>query len=73
MANSLTRSVGATLGPIVLETLIKHYFERLRKEVPDGKYTTQLRKDELLYDQAFTVTKVSIYSAVQIGLLLTYF
>jgi hypothetical protein len=58
MVNSLTRKVGATLGPIVLETLVKHYFERLRKEIPDGKNTTQLRKDELLYDQAFNVAKV---------------
>jgi hypothetical protein len=58
MVNTLTRQVGATFGPIVLETLVKHYFERLRKEVPDGKNTTRLRQDELLYDQAFNIVKV---------------
>ena len=59
MVNSLTRKVGATFAPIVLETLVKHYFERLRKEVPGGKNTTKLRQDELLYDQAFNIVKVS--------------
>jgi hypothetical protein len=58
MVNTLTRQVGATFGPIVLETLVKHYFERLRKEVPDGKNSTNLRQDELLYDQAFNIVKV---------------
>ena len=57
MVNTLTRQVGATFGPIVLETLVKHYFERLRKEV-HGKNTTRLRQDELLYDQAFNIVKV---------------
>lgn len=56
MVNALTSKVGVTLGPIVLETLVKHYFERLRR---GGKGTTQLRQDELLYDQAFNVVKVS--------------
>lgn len=60
MVNSLTRSLGATFGPIVLETLVKHYFERLRKEAPDGKNTTKLRQDELLYDQAFNLVKVCV-------------
>ncbi|KZP28521.1 alpha/beta-hydrolase [Athelia psychrophila] len=54
MVNALTSKVGVTLGPIVLETLVKHYFERLRR---GGKGTTQLRQDELLYDQAFNVVK----------------
>lgn len=58
MVNALTRNVGVSFGPIVLETLVKHYFERLKKESPVGKGLTQLRKDELLYDQAFNVVKV---------------
>jgi hypothetical protein len=57
MVNTLTRKVGVTFGPIILETLVKHYFERLRKETPE--HTTRLRKDELLYDQAFNIVKVS--------------
>jgi hypothetical protein len=59
MVNTLTRKVGASFGPIVLETLVKHYFERLKKEVPDRKQTTKLRRYELLYDQAFNIVKVS--------------
>ncbi|KAF7968620.1 hypothetical protein HWV62_30015 [Athelia sp. TMB] len=54
MVNALTSKVGATFGPIVLETLLKHYIERLRR---NGKGITQLRQDELLYDQAFNVVK----------------
>lgn len=62
MVNALTRKVGVTFGPIVLETLVKHYFERLRRDAP-GK--TQLRQDELLYDQAFNVVKVSAVLSVK--------
>lgn len=60
MVNALTRDVGISFGPIVLETLVKHYFERLKKDHSVGKGLTQLRKDELLYDQAFNVVKVRI-------------
>lgn len=60
MVNALTRDVGISFGPIVLETLVKHYFERLKKDHSVGKGLTQLRKDELLYDQAFNVVKVPI-------------
>jgi hypothetical protein len=59
MANALTGQVGVTLVPIVLDTLVKHYFNHLRKEASSGKNTTQLRQDELLYDQAFRIVKVS--------------
>jgi hypothetical protein len=58
MVNSLAAKVGASFGPIILETLVKHYFERLKKEFPKEK--AQLRQDELLYDQAFNVVKVTI-------------
>jgi ABC-type microcin C transport system permease subunit YejB len=59
IANTLTRKVGATFVPIVLETLVKHYFDRLRKELSVTKVTKSLRQDELLYDQAFALVKVS--------------
>ena len=60
MVNTLTRNVGISFGPIILETLVKHYFERLKGEHHVGKGLTQLRKDELLYDEAFNVIKVPI-------------
>ncbi|KAH7928695.1 alpha/beta-hydrolase [Leucogyrophana mollusca] len=60
MPNSLTRKAGLRLGPIVLETLVKHYFDRIKKDnVRDGKIAAQLRQDELLYDEAFNIVKVS--------------
>lgn len=72
--NGLTGSAGLKLAPLVLETLLKHYFERLiAQKIPttvsdgiaeDGKQSghtpsDNLRREELLYDQAFTIVKVS--------------
>lgn len=58
MPNSLFRQAGLKIGPIVLETLIKHYFDRILKDgAPNG---TKLRSEELLYDEAFTIVKVSV-------------
>ncbi|KAL0955799.1 hypothetical protein HGRIS_002008 [Hohenbuehelia grisea] len=54
--NTLTTQAGFKIGPIVFETLIKHYFDRVKKDVEDGK-TTRLRQEEFLYDQAFNVIK----------------
>jgi len=75
--NGLTSSAGLKLGPLVLETLVKHYFERLKvaQKIPattssDGvaqdekqggsALNNNLRQEELLYDQAFTIVKVSL-------------
>lgn len=57
MVNTLTGNIGLKAGPIVLETLAKHYLERLRKEGP-RQDTVQLRQDELLYDEAFNIIRV---------------
>ncbi len=59
MVTSLTRDAGVKIGPLLLETLVKHYFDRLLKDnglLNSG--TTKLRKDELLYDEAFNIVKV---------------
>ncbi|KAF9646179.1 alpha/beta-hydrolase [Thelephora ganbajun] len=71
--NGLTGSAGLKLGPLVLETLVKHYFERHKatQKVPDATpdgiahdekqggstLNDNLRQEELLYDQAFTIVK----------------
>ena len=56
MSNSLTRRVSLTFGPLFLETLVKHYFARV---VSDGsKAAVPLRRDALLYDEAFNIVKV---------------
>ena len=49
--NSLMLNSGLTFGPILFETLFRHYLERDKDAVP-------LRKDELLYDEAFNIVKV---------------
>lgn len=57
--NTLTGEAGLKLGPILLETLLKHYFERLGQRDNGNGHggVVQLRKDELLYDEAFQIIK----------------
>jgi hypothetical protein len=63
--NSLTRSVSLRVGPIVLETLVKHYLDKIKRDFQSSskdeekQETVQLRQDELMYDEIFTVVKVS--------------
>ncbi|KAG1760103.1 hypothetical protein EDD22DRAFT_902993 [Suillus occidentalis] len=58
MSNSLTRNAGLRLGPLVLETLVKHYFDRIKKEnAQRSNFATQLHQDELLYHEAFNIVK----------------
>ena len=62
---SLTHTAGLKFGPIALDTLFKHYLDRVKKEkAGDDQPFTQLRQDELLYDEAFNIAKacVAIYS-----------
>ena len=56
--NTLTGEAGIKIGPIVLETLVKHYFERVKNNASLNNGSTQLRQDELLYDEAFNIVKV---------------
>lgn len=58
-ANSLTREVGLKVGPTVLEVFVKHYFDRL-KDDEAGESGGSLRKDDVLYNEAFTIIKVRL-------------
>jgi len=58
--NALTRHASLKIGPVVLETLVKHYFDKLKSDVREGKSITRLRQDEFLYDEAFNIAKVNI-------------
>lgn len=60
MPSALTRDVGFKIGPVLLEVLAKHYFEK-RKENGDSPESVKLRKDEILFDEAFNLVKVSTY------------
>jgi hypothetical protein len=56
MPNTLISRVGLTVGPLFLETLVKHYFARVIKD--SSKSGVPLRSEELLYDEAFNIVKV---------------
>ncbi|KAH8115380.1 alpha/beta-hydrolase [Phellopilus nigrolimitatus] len=63
--NALTRHVGLNAGPWVLETFVKHYFDQLFKDKNVKTATAtgssgDLRRDELLYDEAFYIVKVGL-------------
>ncbi|TBU41951.1 alpha/beta-hydrolase [Dichomitus squalens] len=64
MVNSLTRNAGLKLGPIILETLVKHYFDRIAKD-HESEESTRLRREELLYDEAFIVIKSFMEAATK--------
>ncbi|KIK95764.1 hypothetical protein PAXRUDRAFT_826684 [Paxillus rubicundulus Ve08.2h10] len=58
MPNSLTRTAALKIGPVVFGTLLNHYFDRVRSaRARDDPAITQLRQDELLYDEAFNIVK----------------
>ncbi|KAF9071674.1 hypothetical protein BDP27DRAFT_1418782 [Rhodocollybia butyracea] len=67
--NSLTRSVSLRVGPIVLETLVKHYLEKIKRDFQSSnkdeekQETVRLRQDELMYDEIFTVVKAFLEAA----------
>jgi hypothetical protein len=60
---SLTGDVSLKVGPLVLEVLVKHWFDRLKKDFrpEDGDLDAgaRLKEDDILYHQAFVIAKVS--------------
>ncbi len=78
MPNALTRHVGLNAGTWVLETLVKHYFSNVFKPA-DGNITAEetgndrkegsnanLRREEILYDEAFHIVKVCVISRLDL-------
>ncbi|KAH9856007.1 alpha/beta-hydrolase [Lenzites betulinus] len=64
MVNSLTRQAGLKLGPIILDVLVKHYFERLSKD-HEASDMPKLMQEELLYDEAFNIVKSFMEAATK--------
>ncbi|KAJ7496886.1 hypothetical protein FB451DRAFT_1209127 [Mycena latifolia] len=60
--NNLTTQAGLKIGPLVIETLVKHYFLKHKTQDNPGP-GTQLRQDELLYDEAFNIVKAFLNAA----------
>ena len=46
------------VGPVILEVLVKHYFDRLKKDAEGEGSGTSLKDDDVLYHEAFTIVKV---------------
>ena len=46
MVNALTRKAGLSLGPIIFETLLKHYFDRIAKD-HESEESTRLRRTRM--------------------------
>ncbi|KAJ7188711.1 hypothetical protein C8R46DRAFT_1205850 [Mycena filopes] len=61
--NGLTTQAGLKIGPIVLETLVKHYFGDILRLKAHKTDNTQLRREELLYDEAFNIVKAFLNAA----------
>ena len=61
MPGLLAGHVSLLAGTYALETLVKHYFEHFfgdKKAEPNTNGAKALRKEELLYDEAFAIIKV---------------
>ncbi|KAH9485586.1 AB hydrolase superfamily protein C4A8.06c [Psilocybe cubensis] len=56
-ANSLTREVSLKVGPVILEVLVKHYFDRLKGDADSAGLEGNLKQDDVLYHEAFTIVK----------------
>ncbi|KAI0050776.1 alpha/beta-hydrolase [Auriscalpium vulgare] len=63
MPNSLTRNASLKLAPLFIETLVKHYFDRFKNDA--NKSGIALRKEELLYDEAFSIVKDFLAAATK--------
>jgi hypothetical protein len=61
MSNSLTTRTTLGLIPLYVGVLLRHYYYKLIKD--KSKTAVPLRMEELMYDEAFTITRVS-YGAV---------
>jgi len=59
----LPGELGLKVGPLVLEVLAKHWFDRLRKDYHAGQGSdldpgAKLKEDDVLYRQVFVIVKV---------------
>ncbi|KAF5321266.1 hypothetical protein D9619_001666 [Psilocybe cf. subviscida] len=60
--NALTRDVGIKVGPVMLDVLVKHFFDRLKHDNasrPGGS----MKQEDVLYHEAFTIVKSFLNAA----------
>ncbi|KAJ3513986.1 hypothetical protein NLJ89_g2641 [Agrocybe chaxingu] len=64
LANSLTREVSLKVGPVMLEVLVRHFFDRLRKDAERRNDSgARLKEDDVLYDEAFNIVKAFLHAS----------
>lgn len=74
MMNSLKGELSLKVGPLVLEVLVRHWFNRLKKECSTGENEdpvdvgARLKEDDILYHEAFVIVKVSKQSVRRLDL-----
>jgi hypothetical protein len=62
MSTSLTTRTTLGLMPLAIGILLRHYYEKVLKDKNKGKNgdgPVPLRLEELMYDEAYTLTRVS--------------
>jgi hypothetical protein len=63
MSNSLSRRIALGLFPLLLGVLLRHYYTKLVRDKNKGKgkacVAVPLRSEELMYDEAFSIMRVS--------------
>jgi hypothetical protein len=59
MSNSLTTRTTLGLIPLYVGILLQHYYYKLVEGKGKAHFTVPLRREELMYDEAFTITRVS--------------
>ena len=59
MSNSLTTRTTLGLIPLYVGVLLRHYYYKLVEDKTKTRFTVPLRREELMYDEAFTITRVS--------------
>lgn len=66
MSTSLTTKTALGLMPLALGIVLRHYYERVIKDKSKSKEgaaaPVPLRLEELVYDEAFTISRVSASS-----------
>jgi len=66
MSTSLTTRMTLSIMPIAIGVVLRHYYDRVLKDKNKSKneegaaLPVPLRLEELMYDEAFTITRVSL-------------
>ncbi len=59
MSISLATSTTLGLIPLYVGILLRHYYCKLLKGKGKARFAVSLRREELMYDEAFSIARVS--------------